>query len=156
VQKSSRRARITVPDHRWRGAQHQGSSLVHCTMAMFIQCAWQSKLRTFVLKFLCHNLFIRLHQSCCPSYQLQLCYRVLDRILTGSCEIRPQSSSEFTDSLVSVLDPTDSPTFRSILLHFLYSSRAQSFNQIWTTIVALQICCSDPWQNTHRSRDKWT
>jgi hypothetical protein len=37
-------------------------------------------------------------------------YRVFDHILTESCEIWPQSSSEFTDSQTSVPDPTDSPT----------------------------------------------
>jgi hypothetical protein len=34
-----------------------------------------------------------------------------------------------------------------LLGHFvpiLYSSKAQALNQTWTTIVTLQICCSDP------------
>jgi hypothetical protein len=146
------RARITAEGHR-RQAHRTQSCPVHCTMAMFIQRAWQSDLRSSFLKFLCDNLFIRLHQSCCPSCQLQFCYKVLAHTSTWSSTIRFQSWSNATVSLTFRPTHDWQPNFQAILPQFLYSSRDQSLNQTWTTLIALQICCSDPWQNLHISRD---
>jgi hypothetical protein len=146
------RARITV-EGRPRWAHGTQSCLVHCTMAMFIQRAWQSNLRSSFLKLLCDNMFIRLHQSWCPSCQLQFCYKVLAHTSTRSSAIRFQSWSNAIVSLTFRPTHDWQPNLQVILPQFLYSSRAQSLNRTWTILIALQICCSDPWQNLHRSRD---
>ena len=113
----------------------------------------QSNFSGVFLQFLCDELLTWLHQSYSPINQLQLCHRDHSHLLIESSTIRPQNWSDATDSLISDRHSTDSATFRSFYSNFLYSSRAQSFNQTWTTIVTLQLCCGDLWQNPHRSRD---
>jgi hypothetical protein len=84
----------------------------------FLQCAWQSKLEGFVLQFSCDNPLICLYQSCSSINQLQLCYKVLGRILTKSCVIRPQSWSDTTVSQVSAYDSSDSLNFSPFFSNF--------------------------------------
>jgi hypothetical protein len=49
-----------------------------------VQSIWQSDLKSFVLEFSCEKLLTRLHQSCCPIYQLHFCYRDLSQTSTRS------------------------------------------------------------------------
>jgi hypothetical protein len=79
----------------WRGISDEVSAPLiffsYCMYWMAHSSTWQRDLRSFVLQFLCDELLIRLHQSCCPLYQLQLCYNVLGQILTGLDITRSQS-----------------------------------------------------------------
>jgi hypothetical protein len=80
-----------------------------------VQSIWQSKLKSFVLKFSCDKLLIRLQQSCYLIYQLQLCYRVLDHTFTRSNTIWFWSWFDATVRLISdwhsTNNPSSSPSF---------------------------------------------
>jgi hypothetical protein len=74
------------------------------------QSFYLSNLHGLVLQFLCGNSLSCLYQSCCPMYQLQLCYKDLAQSSIKSPANRSQSSSNFTNGQDSVLRLTDSPT----------------------------------------------
>jgi hypothetical protein len=80
---------------RWR--------LIHfsyCTMASFIQLAWQPKFRVKFLLIFCGNISRVLQQSCSPIYHLHLCYSIPRQILTGLATICLQRWSNATDHII--------------------------------------------------------
>jgi hypothetical protein len=84
------RHRARIPTPAWIAARiHRRRDSLHLIFFRLlyheniIQCTWQSKLRSFFLKFSCGKLPIHLYQSCCSTYQLWFCYKVLDQTSTG-------------------------------------------------------------------------
>jgi hypothetical protein len=86
----STRHRAWIPTPVWITVRvHQRRDSLHLIFfrllyhGNIIQCAWQSKLRSFFLNFSCGKLPIHLYQSCCSSYQLWFCYKDRDQTSNG-------------------------------------------------------------------------
>jgi hypothetical protein len=95
-------ARIYEQRGRRRWDCHAGG-LIHfsyCTLAPFIQLAWQLIYELDFLPNSYGNITNALQQSCSPIYHLHLCYSIPRQILTGLATICLQRWSNATDHII--------------------------------------------------------